>query len=72
MFCIIIVTIIIILIEHSKYVSNHSLAVWTGTVYVANGSGWSRAACTPDQLGSGLWLITSLLNHPHPSVHLLH
>lgn len=47
MFCIIIVTII--LIEHSKYVNNHSLAVWTGSVYVADGSGWS------DRLSRAAW-----------------
>ena len=49
MFCIIIVTIIIILIEHSKYVSNHSLALWAGSVYVADGRGWS------DRLSRAAW-----------------
>ena len=77
MFCVIIVTIIIILIEHSKYVSNHSLAVWTESVYVADGSGWS------DRLSRAAWYTWpawewALVNNqptqpPSPlTVHLLH
>ena len=29
--------------------------------------GWAELLGIPDQLGSGLWLITSLLTHPHSS-----